>query len=125
MARPSTYDPAYCTQVVEFLKDGYSLAAFAGSIGVSRSTIYEWADNHPEFSDAVKAAQAGSVYAWEQRLRSVALTGEGNATAVIFGLKNRAPDEWREKTLVGSDPENPLPTGLIVQHVKTKPGSDG
>lgn len=96
--RPTKYDPAYCDQVVEFLTDGYSLAAFAGEIGVARSTIYEWVDQNPDFSDAVKRAQAKAVLWWEKANRSLALTGEGNATAIVFGLKNRAADEWRDKT---------------------------
>lgn len=41
---------------------------------------------------------AASAVWWEERLRDVAAKGEGNATAVIFGLKNRVPDEWRDKT---------------------------
>ncbi len=94
--RPTDYDPAYCERVVEFLADGYSLAAFAGEIGVARSTVYKWADEHPEFSDAIKIAQARSVLAWEKRLRSLSTSGEGNPTAIIFGLKNRASDEWRD-----------------------------
>lgn len=94
--RPSTYDPAYCERVVEFLKDGFSLAAFAGEIGVARSTVYEWAKEHPEFSDAVKTAQAGAVLAWEKRLKAASTGGNGNPTAIIFGLKNRAADEWRD-----------------------------
>ena len=96
VGRPSTYDEAYCDMVVEFLKDGYSLAAFAGSIGVARSTVYKWAEEHDEFSDAVKTGQAGAVFWWEKANRSLALTGEGNATAIVFGLKNRASDEWRD-----------------------------
>ena len=36
---------------------------------------------------------------WERENRKLAQgVSEGNATSVIFGLKNRAPDEWRDKT---------------------------
>lgn len=94
--RPSTYDPAYCEEAKAFLADGYSLAALAGHIGVARSTVYEWVNQHPEFSDAVKIGQARAVLWWEKANRSLALTGEGNATAIVFGLKNRASDEWRD-----------------------------
>lgn len=96
MGRPSSYNPDHCERVVEFLSDGYSLQAFAGEIGVSRSTVYKWMDEHEAFSDAVKIAQAKSALAWEKRLRSLSLTGEGNPTAIIFGLKNRASEEWRD-----------------------------
>ena len=94
---PSTYDPAYCDKAVTFLADGYSIAAFAGEIGVARSTVYEWIKTHPAFSDAVKRGQAKAVLWWEKVNRNFAMTGDGNATAIIFGLKNRASDEWRDK----------------------------
>ena len=96
--RPSTYDPAYCEQAETFLSDGYSVAALAGFLKVAKSTIYEWIERHPEFSDAVKRGQAGAVYWWETANRNLAITGDGNATACVFGLKNRASDEWRDKT---------------------------
>ena len=109
--RPTDYDPAYCDAAREFLKDGYSLTAFAGSIGVARSTVYKWVDEYPEFSDAIKSGQAGAVYWWEERARHMAATGEGNATAIIFGLKNRASDEWRDI----SRQEHSGPDGAPIQ----------
>lgn len=94
--RPSDYDPAYCEQAIEFLKEGYSLAAFAGHIGTTRQTVYNWTEKHPEFLDAVKTGQAGAVLWWERANKALAVGGEGNATSIIFGLKNRAADEWRD-----------------------------
>ena len=95
--RPTKYDPAFCDDVLPFMAEGYSATALAGHIGVSRSTLYLWMDQHPEFSDAVKEGMAASAIWWENRLRDVASGGEGNATAAIFGLKNRAADDWRDK----------------------------
>ena len=104
--RPSSYDPKFCDEAVEFLADGYSLAAFAGHIGVTRQTVYNWLDLHPEFFDAVKTGQAKAVLWWEKANRELALTGEGNATAIVFGLKNRASDEWRDvKAIEASGPD--------------------
>jgi len=95
--RPTKYDPTYCDEAVEFLKDGYSVKAFAGHIGVALSTVYKWADEHPDFSDALKAGQAAAAFWWEQALRNNAMTGEGSASAAIFGLKNRSQEEWKDK----------------------------
>ena len=95
--RPSKYDPEYCEQAIAFMSQGYSITAFAGSIQVSRQTVYQWAEDHPEFSDALNVARSASALWWENRLRDVAEKNEGNATAAIFGLKNRAADEWRDK----------------------------
>lgn len=95
--RPSKYDPAFCEEAITFLSEGYSIAALAGHLGVAVSTVKLWVQEHPEFSDAVKRGQAGAVYWWETANRNLAITGDGNATACVFGLKNRASDEWRDK----------------------------
>jgi hypothetical protein len=96
--RPTKYEERFGDEVIEFLKDGYSVAAFAGHIGVSYSTVKLWMQEHPEFSASVKIASARSVLWWEERNRAIAQGQDGNATSVIFGLKNRAPEEWRDKT---------------------------
>ena len=79
------------------MADGYSVKAFAGHIGVSLSTVYKWAEEHGEFSEALKAAQASAAYWWESALRNSAITGDGNASAAIFGVKNRSQEEWKDK----------------------------
>lgn len=94
--RPTDYKPEYCKLAKEFLADGYSLTALAGKIGISKVTIYNWYEKFPEFMNAVKEGQAAAVLWWEDRARDLAITGQGNATAVVFGLKNRAADEWRD-----------------------------
>jgi len=97
MARPSTYDEAYCARIVEHCKGGASITSFAASIGVCRDTISEWANVHPEFSAAVKTAKAAAAAWYDTQARLVA-SGEskGNPTLCIFGLKNFAPDDFRD-----------------------------
>ena len=95
--RPSKYDPAFCAQVLPFMEQGYSTTALAGHLGVSRQTLYNWMDEYPDFFDAVKEGVAASAIWWENCLRNNAMKGDGNATSAIFGLKNRASDDWREK----------------------------
>jgi len=96
--RPSTYDPDYCEQVIAHCNEGASLTSFAAEIDVARSTINEWMDKHPEFSEAVKRAKAKCAAWWEKQARQGA-TGlkDVNPTLCIFGLKNMAAEDWREK----------------------------
>lgn len=110
--RPSLYRQTYCEEAISCLAQGYSLAAFAGTIGVTRQTVYEWQEVHPEFSDAVKVGQAKSAAWWEARLRKQSEANEGNVTATIFGLKNRARDDWSDMTrteVTGKDGKDLLP----------------
>lgn len=106
--RPSLYRGAYCEEVVNFCAQGYSLTGFAGEIGVARQTITEWCEVHPEFSVAVQRAKAKRARWWEDNARNVAQNGGpgGQATMVIFGLKNHAPEDYSETTkheLMGKD----------------------
>src|SRR6185437_8049191 len=95
--RPSSYKPAYCNELIECLGEGYTIKGFAGSIGVGRQTVFDWLSKHKEFAEAYEIAQAKSVFYWETEFKSFAKTGKGSPAAFIFALKNRAPEEWREK----------------------------
>ena len=100
VGRPSDYKPEYCDQVVAHCTDGASLTSFAAEIDVARSTINEWMEKHPDFSEAVKRAKAKCAAWWEKQARSGA-SGSAkdiNPTLCIFGLKNMAADDWRDKT---------------------------
>lgn len=97
VGRPSKYKPEYCQAAIDFMSEGYSVTAFAGHIGVARSTVFKWAEENPEFSDSLKTAQAMAAMWWEETLRQVARTGDGNASAAIFGVKNRSTEDWKDK----------------------------
>lgn len=96
--RPTKYDPAYCDQLIAFMGEGYSLTAFAGEILVSRATINNWMEEHPEFLEATRIGQARRTRKLEEGL----LETESGArvSARTLALKNSAPDEWREKQTV-------------------------
>lgn len=96
--RPTKYDPKYCDMIIETMSTGLSMTAFAGEIGVARSTINEWIANYPEFSEATRVAKAKRTLALERQMLS-ATSGPG-VTARMFALKNADPDEWREKQQV-------------------------
>lgn len=121
--RNSAYDPDYCDQIIDFMADGYSVTAFAGHVRVSRQTVYNWADQHPEFLDALETAKAAAALWWENRLRDSAEKGEGNATAAIFGLKNRAAEDWRDRQEMDHRSSDGSMTPQRVEIVA--PGADG
>ena len=58
----------------------------------------EWKKVHPDFSASIKVGRAKGARVWEDRLKTLAERNEGNATGIIFGLKNRQPDAWKDKT---------------------------
>ena len=94
--RPSKYDPSYCQKVIEVMGEGLSLTAFAGCIGVDRSTIDEWRKSYPEFSLACTRGMAKRTETLERGLLDPGMPGPA-VNARRFALANAAPEEWREK----------------------------
>lgn len=94
MGRPSEYREEYCEAIIEFMAQGYSLTAFAGSIRVAKDTVYEWIKHHRAFSDATARARVARVTALEAKLLRSRKGAE--TTAAIFALRNADPTEWRD-----------------------------
>jgi hypothetical protein len=92
--RPTDYRPEYCEAVIDFMAQGYSLTAFAGSIRVARETVYAWIKTYSDFSDAVSRARATRVQWLEAKLLRSRKGAE--TTAAIFALRNADPTEWRD-----------------------------
>lgn len=97
--QPTKFKPSFCNEVKEHLAQGYTLASWAGTIGVCRSTAYNWSEAHPEFLDAIKVGRAKGQLVWEKRLSKQADEGSGNTAAIIFGMKNLYSDDWSDKIL--------------------------
>ena len=102
VGRPSKYRDTYCNEVISHMSEGASLTSFAGEIGVSRDTVSEWMKAHPEFSVAVHVGKAKCAAWWERAGRNIAMGngGPGASTLAVFGMKNMAPDDWKDKTEV-------------------------
>ena len=93
--RPTKYKPEYCEKLIEHMSQGLSFESFAGEVNVSRSTIYLWADEHPDFSDAKSIGASKCENLWEKVLVKTTL-GQMNAhpTLLMFNMKCRFG--WRE-----------------------------
>lgn len=97
--RPTTYKPEYCQQLLDAARDGYSLTAFAGLVGICYDVVNEWANVHPEFGRAVKNAKALRSIWWQDIARNLAANGGtgGQVAMCIFMLKNYAPHEFKDR----------------------------
>lgn len=114
--RPSKYNPAMCEAVIEAGSQGMTLAEMADAIGVDRATVKNWMEEHEEFFRAVKSGLDKAQAWWERKGREATFGGiDGyNATSYIFQMKNRFKEDWADMKLLGSDPNNPLPSGIDV-----------
>jgi hypothetical protein len=92
--QPTKYKPEYCEALIDYMAKGFTLTAFAGSIRVSRETVYAWMSEHSDFSDAATRGKAAASNAWEARMMEAKRSAE--AATSIFALKNINPDDWKE-----------------------------
>lgn len=119
--RQSRYKESYCMDVVEFMGRGHSATAFAGEIGVSRDTLYDWRGKYPDFMEAMKVGQAKRVLFWEREHMRITETGEGMIVGSIFALKNADPTDpegYRDRhEIIGMPPPQNIDETLIAQRI--------
>lgn len=96
--RPTKYDPKMCDTVIECGKEGMGRCEIAMKLGIHFSTLQDWEENIKEFSEALKESRRLSQAVWEEHNRKVAFgKADTNAAIMIFNMKNRFPDDWKDK----------------------------
>lgn len=120
VGRPSDFSPEFCQKAADLCVNGATDEDLAQAFDVSARTIYRWQAAHPEFSQALKV---GKELADERVVRSLYHKAVGytfdavkitqyegtpvivpyqehvppDTAAATFWLKNRRPEDWREK----------------------------
>ncbi|MFV4760070.1 terminase [Citrobacter freundii] len=145
MARPTKYQEAYAEQARKLCLLGYTDAELADFFEVSEATINNWKLEHSEFLESIKKGKsvadadvASNLFhramgytAKEKREEKTAdgfkeVDAEkhvpGDVTAMIFWLKNRQKDKWREKQDVNhtSDDGSMTPKAPVYNVVKSE-----
>lgn len=103
--RPTKYKKKFCQELINHMKKGLSFESFAPTIGVGRTTLYEWTQSHRDFAAAKKIAQDHCRLFWENIGIGVA-SGKlknGNAGAWIYNMKCRFPEHWRDEKVSEED----------------------
>lgn len=132
--RPTKYRPEFVIQAEKLTKMGAIDTEVADFFGIVVSTLFEWKDKYPAFSEALKRGKEIADTAVKQSLYRRALgyshsedkifnnNGEAlivpttkhyppDSTSCIFWLKNRDPENWRDKP-EGSNAENDIAEAL-------------
>lgn len=89
--RPSSYGPERCDDIIAIMREGYTMTAAAAMMGVSRVTLYRWAEAYSEFSYAFGLAKGLYSLKWERELLTA--TDATTVKLCITALKNT--DEFR------------------------------
>lgn len=113
-------EPEGLLKIEGWARDGLTDEQIAQNIGINPATLYDWKKKYPEISKALKKGKEVVDRQVENALLKRALgykyeeiktekTEEGkkvtvtvkevvpDTTAQIFWLKNRKPDQWRDK----------------------------
>lgn len=129
MGRPSAYDQDVADSICERIAADESLVQICKDDGMpGLTTVYRWRDEHADFRAnyaRARECQGHTVADTLGEIRKKILSGEidaqtGRAAADIakWEAGRRASKDFGDKTLIGSDPENPLPAGFNVNLLK-------
>jgi hypothetical protein len=127
MSRPSTYDAAYCEEVIRLGELGKSVEYMAGKLGVCVNTLSNWAEAHEEFLHAFTRARQLSLMWWEDRGQD-GMERPGNEFQGSIWSRNMAarfPATWREvkgTELTGKDGA-PVETIQRIERVIVDPAN--
>ena len=83
------------TLVEGWARDGLTDEQIAKNLGISKTTLYKYKNEHSELFELLKKGKEVVDYEVENALLRNALNG--NVTAQIYWLNNRKPKNWRNK----------------------------
>jgi len=88
-------------RIIQVLEGGGTIALAAKAVNLDRKTVSDHAKNNPEFAARVKAAKdlvddAVETVLFQMAMGKIKTEGKGQVVAIIFWLKNRRPNEWRD-----------------------------
>lgn len=96
--RPTDYRSEHCARVIELGRAGKSRAQIAAVLDISRQTLDNWQAAHPEFLEAMTRAKDLSLAWWETAGQEGIFERSFNATAWGLQVRNRFPEDYRDKT---------------------------
>ena len=121
-AKNSKYDPEETPILIEqYARDGMINEEIARKLGIAVSTLYDWQKKFPEVSEALKNGKEvvdaqvekallkkaiGYTFTetkkiveadGKRRVEKIERQAHPDVAAQIFWLKNRKPDEWRDR----------------------------
>ena len=97
VGRPSKYKPEFCERILELAAEGAGWSEYAAEFGIDRTTLYDWAESHEEFSTVLKRAKVLEQAWWESEARLNVRHKEFNANLWGRSVMARFRDDYTER----------------------------
>ena len=125
--RPSKYTPKMVAEICRHIAEGKTYADACKLAGISEAKFYEWKAEKVEFIEAIKRAEqqeceeVTTEYVDDpknpgnpriKQQKRVTKKYKPDATAIIFALTNKVPDEFKNRQTI---------EGKMEQEVTNKP----
>jgi transposase len=111
--RPTKYDPEAVKAIIGAIELGLPYRHAAAYGGITDDTFAAWRKKYPEFSEAVKAAEARAVAG---RLARIRRAEDESWQAAAWYLERRYPQEFGrtvQDVNHGGQPDNPVPIVIV------------
>jgi hypothetical protein len=96
--RPTNYPEMVKPRLDEietWASQGWTRREISSALGINNASLHRYMNSYKELSDALKAGDSEIVANVQAALAKKALGGD--VTAMIFFLKNKDPEHWRDK----------------------------
>lgn len=99
VGRPSKYKPEYCDVILKMAaEEGAGPAEYAAEFGIDRTTLYDWAEQHEDFSTALKRAKINEQAWWEKTGKKGLFADKFNALVWKTSVQARFREDYTERT---------------------------
>lgn len=98
--RPSKFKKKYCSMLIDHMSRGLSFDSFAGVLGVTRATIYNWVKDFPEFLDAKSIGRSKGLLFDEELLTKGAEGKQRGYNIAAHKWKMANMYKWSERQTV-------------------------
>lgn len=113
--RPSKYNSSFCERVLELGAEGMGPEEIAGTLGVTRPTIIEWAAVHPEFSTALERARALEQLWWEAAGRKALYADKFQQAVWSKSMQARFREKYTEQQVTTLQGPNGGPISTKIE----------
>jgi transposase-like protein len=97
VGRPSKYKPEFCERMLEMAAEGCGMAEYAAEFGIDRTTLFDWAASHEDFSTALTRAKIIEQSWWEREARLNVKNKDFNANLWYRCAASRFREDYTER----------------------------